>query len=346
MRFNFILFLFVGVFISKAQDTSQVFVVSGYLEPFYTYDFNTPKNNQRSTFLYNHNRHNEFNINLGFMKMAFAQKNIRSNIALAIGTYMNDNYSNETGSLKNILEANVGIQIKKDLWFDVGVLPSHIGFESAISKDCWTLTRSLIAENSPYFETGGRLTFSPNDKWLFSALVLNGWQRIGRVNNTPSLGSQVLWHLNNKVTFNWSTFYGNDKPDTSKQMRFFNNFYGIFSLSPKLSMILGVDIGSEKSLNNGPNNIWYGYSLISKYTLNEQWAIAGRYEKYKDLKGIITANNFNVSSMSVNLDYNASKNALWRLEGKFFKSDNNLFPKNTYWTSDGFSITSSIAVSF
>jgi hypothetical protein len=52
--------------------------------------------------------------------------------------------------LKNIYEANVGISLNKknNLWVDAGVMPSHIGFESAISMDNWYLTRSLLAENS------------------------------------------------------------------------------------------------------------------------------------------------------------------------------------------------------
>ena len=62
-----------------------------------------------------------------------------------------------------------------------GIFTSHIGFESAVSKDCWTLTRSILADNSPYYESGARLTYtSNNNKWLISALALNGWQRIQR----------------------------------------------------------------------------------------------------------------------------------------------------------------------
>jgi hypothetical protein len=61
-------------------------------------------------------------------------------------------------------------------------MPSHIGFESVISADCWTLTRSLLAENSPYYETGMRLeatsTYPPIAKSrtlgnIFSAPIHN-----------------------------------------------------------------------------------------------------------------------------------------------------------------------------
>jgi hypothetical protein len=77
-------------------------------------------------------------------------QNTEVTLAFHAGTDSNDHYANEPGLLKNIYEANVGISLNKknNLWVDAGVMPSHIGFESAISMDNWYLTRSLLAENS------------------------------------------------------------------------------------------------------------------------------------------------------------------------------------------------------
>src|SRR5436190_21220075 len=135
-----------------AQDTTKAQGVSfsAYVEVYYSYDLNKPANNERPSFFYSHNRHNEFNLNLGFLKGSYTSTSIRANLALAAGTYMNANYAAEPRVSKNIYEANAGIKIskKKDLWIDAGILPSHIGFESAVSKDCWALTRYIGAENS------------------------------------------------------------------------------------------------------------------------------------------------------------------------------------------------------
>ena len=112
------------------------------------------------------------------------------------GTYANSNLAAEPGVLKNIFEANAGVKIskKKKLWIDAGIFESHIGFESAIGKNCWNLTRSISADNSPYYESGIKLSYtSDNEKWFLSGLILNGWQRIQRVNgnNTPAFGHQL-----------------------------------------------------------------------------------------------------------------------------------------------------------
>ncbi|HEX2627705.1 MAG TPA: outer membrane beta-barrel protein, partial [Chitinophagaceae bacterium] len=56
---------------SFSQDTTKSaspLTVSGYVEAYYSYDFNKPIDNNRPAFLYSHNRHNEFNANLAFIK--------------------------------------------------------------------------------------------------------------------------------------------------------------------------------------------------------------------------------------------------------------------------------------
>ena len=188
--------LLIGINAAAQEIKPKPFTVSGYLEAYYSYEFNKPLNNTKPSFFYSHNRANEVNLNLGFVKAAYATEKLRANLSLATGTYMNANYAAEPGVLKNIYEANLGVKLssKKNIWLDAGILPSHIGWESAIGKDCPTLSRSLAAENSPYFETGIKLGYtSPNEKWYLSALVLNGWQRIQRVdgNTTPAFGTQV-----------------------------------------------------------------------------------------------------------------------------------------------------------
>jgi hypothetical protein len=61
---------------------------------------------------------------------------MRANLALMAGTYAQDNLAAEQDALKYVNEANIGIKISKtkNLWIDAGIMPSHIGWESAIGK--------------------------------------------------------------------------------------------------------------------------------------------------------------------------------------------------------------------
>ncbi len=236
---------------------------------------------------------------------------------------------------------------------DAGIFPSHIGFESAVTKDCWTLTRSILADNSPYFESGARITYTTNNnKLILSGLVLNGWQRITRVdgNSLISFGSQLQYKPNLKTVINYSTFIGSDKPDSTRLMRYFNNLYAIHTLSDKFGITAGFDIGTEQKIKGSNNmNFWYSPVIILKHIFHSKWAIAGRGEYYHDKSGIIistgTLNGFQTFGYSFNVDYSTDK-AVIRFEARSLKSKDEIFTKGSGHTDNNSFISTSVCVSF
>lgn len=338
-----------------AQDSTDRFSITCYVEAYYGYDFNKPSSNTKPSFLYSHNRHNEFNINLAFLKANYQTNKVRANIALAAGTYMNANYAAEPGVLKNVFEANAGLKLsnKRDLWLDAGIFTSHIGFESAISKDCPTLTRSMLAENSPYYESGAKISYNtPNGKWFLSALALNGWQRIQRVegNSLMSFGTQVQFKPSPNTTLNYSTFIGTDQPDDTRLMRYFHNLYAVVTKG-KTSITTGFDIGTQQR-SKGSNDFhsWYAPVLIARYAVNEKWSVNARGEYYSDPNGVIiatsTPNGFQTFGYSLGLDFSPMPNAMVRLEGRAFSSKDEIFERKGEPVSGNGMVNFSIAIAF
>ncbi|CAH1903737.1 putative beta-barrel porin-2, OmpL-like bbp2 [Candidatus Nitrotoga sp. HW29] len=344
--------------ITYAEDNkpNTALTFNGYAETYYSYDFNKPINNTKPPFIYGYNKSNETSVNLAFVKGSYNTDRVRANLALAGGSYMNANYASEPGILNNIYESNVGLKLfnKNNLWLDVGVFASHIGFESAIGKDNWALTRSMGADNTPYYETGAKISYtSENDVWFVSALVLNGWQHIQRVegNSSPSFGTQVTYKPSSKLTLNSSTFIGNDKPDSIKKMRYFHNFYGIFQLNTKFAAVLGFDIGAEeKSKGSSVMNTWFNPTIILKYTPTTKTAIAIRVEYYDDKNGVIittnTPNGFKTWGFSTNFDYSIANNIVWRIEAKTLSSNDTIYKKNNNYVNNNTFVTTALAISF
>ncbi len=314
----------------KAKPWKGNLELSAYIEAYYMFDINNPASGNRPAFIYSHNRHNEFNVNLAYIKLNYTAARLRANIAIMAGTYSNANLSAEPGVLKNIFEANAGINLskKKQLWLDAGIFASHIGFESAIGKDCWNLTRSILADNSPYYESGVKLTYtSDNGKFVASGLVLNGWQRIQKVGGSslPSFGWQLQGKPNDKILINSSSFIGTDKPDSTRQMRYFHNLYATFTPTDKVGIIVGFDIGAEqKAKASKQYNLWYTPVLILRYAPIEKLALAARVEYYSDRNGVIIAtgspNGFETFGYSLNMDVIPFANAMIRIEGRVFQS--------------------------
>lgn len=342
--------------LSSAQDSTHIpsLKISGYAEAYYSNDLANPADHLRPGFFYSYNRHNEVALNLGFIKAAYNAERARANLALMTGTYAQYNLAAEPALLQNIYEANVGIKLAKsqDLWLDLGVLPSHIGFESAIGKDCWALSRSLLAENTPYYEAGARLSINSKDgKWYAAALLLNGWQRMTRQGGIQSaiLGTQLTYKPSSNITLNWSSYLGDESSDNQIVKRFFNNFYGVFNLTPRLGLITGFDIGVQE-IDNEETGTWIAPIAILRYSINERFAIAGRAEYYGDQEEIIvsaTGSGFETLGLSLNLDYLPLPNVALRFEGRtlsgkgdyFFNRDGQRSSSNTF-------LTTALAISF
>ncbi len=322
---------------------------SGAMDAYYCYDFNRPMTPERQPFFFNQNRHNQFAVNMALVQLEVKHSRYRSTIGFHAGTYAMDNYAAEPVVLRHIYQANIGLALtrKGKLWLDMGIFGSHIGFESAIGADNWTLTRSLLAENSPYYLAGGKLIYQPTEKWEFSALICNGWQRIRRVqgNSMPSFGSQVKYTPSKRFSLNWSTFAGTDMPDSTRTMRYFNNLYAQFEPSKRFGLIAGVDFGAEQTAIHASNySYWYSIIAIGRCAIASNWGVALRAEYYDDADAVVTSTavggkGLTTFGASLNVDYTPVELCMVRLEirhlqspDKLFRTNDNLTDQNTFVT--------------
>lgn len=329
MRYStLLLFFFISTYSFAQGDSTKLLKLSTYADMYYSYDFSNPQNFEKPDFNYNYKKHNQLNVNLAFVKLGYQSSRVRSNLALMTGNYAMYNLSAEPNWAKPLLEANIGYKISKqqNIWVDAGVMPSHIGFESAVGSDCWNLTRSILAENSPYYETGIKLSYANKKEDLYLAFhVLNGWQKIAVPNwdGKPSVGVQFTYKPSSYLTLNYSNFVGRIQLDTLNPLRVFHNLYAIYEASPKTSLIFGFDIGSQQ-IATTKAAFWYTPVLIAKLNLNKKSKIAGRLEYYSDQQQIIipttTPNGFQTFGSSVNYDCQLTSHILWRAELKRYRS--------------------------
>jgi hypothetical protein len=330
--------------------------LSAYVEPYYSFDFDRPLDNERPPFIYNYDRAGELNLNLGLLRGAYASDRLRGTLGIAAGTYMDANYAAEADGLQNLFEGSVGVKLagQADLWLDAGVFLSHIGFESPIGRDNWTLTRSLGAENTPYYEAGLKLGYRTADgQWFVSGLLLNGWQRIQRPdgNTTPAFGWQVTWTPSAAITINSSSFIGNDFPDAERRVRYFHGLYAVLALNDRWGLTLGLDTGAQQERKgSGATDRWVNPQAVLRYKASDRVSVAGRVEYYDDRNGVIvspTGAGFRSWGVSANADVAILDNLLWRIELRTLGSRDPVFADRNGSLGDGnTAVTTSLAVSF
>lgn len=312
---------------SLSSPSCTPFQLTAYAEIYYIYDFSNPTDQNRP-FFYSHHRHNEVALNLGFIRAACQTDRFRGNLAFMAGTYANANLANEPGVLRSILEANIGIKLsaQRNVWLEAGIFNSHLGFENPIGAECWNMTRSLTAENAPYYLAGMKITYYlPNEKWHVGLLLLNGWQRMQRLTGTsvPALGHIISWKPSAKFSLVSGSFIGNDTP--GQQIRYFHSGYAQLQLSKLWNWIVQIDTGLQQRGSSNGMHLWYAFTTVMRFQLpNKKWFIASRAEYYADPDEVIVStektDGFRVFGYSVNLDRYFGNYLLWRLEVRTLQS--------------------------
>lgn len=344
--FTLLFALLFGATYSQQKGSGE-FTFSGYLESYYSYDFNRPDDHNRPSFLYNFSRHNEFSFNLALVKATYSSDQIRGNLALMGGTYAQFNLADEPVWARLLNEASIGVRLHPKLWLDVGIMPSHIGFESWYGMDGWHLTRSLMAENSPYFLTGARFTYELSPKMDLTLWLTNGWQNVQRQERKQGLGFGL--GVNHRPTeglqINYSNYFGNEGPDPVRLLRFFNNFYVQYEPN-KWGVTVGGDFGIQEAYFGNPHQ-WYGVTASLRRALGEKFYLAGRIEQYSDPKGIILNEGLKISGISANLDYNIQENVMFRVEARQFISPAAVFTlPGARFSKGNTAVTGSLALRF
>lgn len=347
-----IFFLMLASSVALAQkDSAQHFTFTAYAEAYYSYDFNRPGDDLRPPFFYSFNKHNQPRFNIALVDGSYTSDRFRANAGIMAGTYSQYNLAQEPEILRHIYEANAGIRLAGDLWLDIGVLPSHIGMESAIGKDCYSLTRSIMADNSPYFESGARISYGKG-KWYAALLLLNSWQRIRPVegNSLPSFGHQLQYRPSDKITLNSSSFIGTDKPDAERKMRYFHNFYTLVQASAKVDLQFAFDIGAEQ-VQRGSSQYDTWWTLVSgfRYKPHPGFWLCTLMEYYADKGGVLTTTDAGLPlqtfGFSETADVHINRWLQWRVEWRWLNGREKIYLRNGMQVRNNNAITTSLAFS-
>lgn len=181
-------------------------------------------------------------INLAALSASYTGKAVRFNFGLQTGSFPHINSALEPGVYPYFSQANFGVKVSDRLWVDMGILPSHLGYEAVLGKDNMTLSRSLLWDNVPFFETGVKATYAYSDQLTLSGMVFNGWNHISNPNTSLALGTQLIYQPTEAFLFNYGTFLGNERPE---RFRHFHNLFAQLQLDDKTTLAVLADFGFE-----------------------------------------------------------------------------------------------------
>jgi hypothetical protein len=345
---------------AAVADTTAVRTFGGFVDTYYAWDFDRPAKFDRA-YTTQPARHAEFNVNLAYIEAKLSGPRYRGRLALQFGTSVQANYAGEPriGGISGpnlsqfLQEATVGYQLSPTIWLDAGVFFAHTGYEGWISRDNLSYTRSLVADFSPYYESGAKLTWSATPKLTAAFVVINGWQDISNYNTPPAGGVRFDYAASSKLTLTYDNFIGNAAPDSEQaRIRLYHDVFAQYNTG-RWQLAAAYALGTEGHRTaSGGTASWWGMTSFAKYHATSTVAVVGRVEEYSDPNQIIIITgspaSFQTVGASIGVDVNMKVPVLWRTELRGFHSKSPVWPLHAAGQrgrNDAF-LASSLALTF
>lgn len=307
--------------------------IGAYLSTYYAYytEDNTTKYVKHATMAA---RNNQFGLNMAMVSFSYRSNKIRSNIALHFGDIAESTWPS---TFNFIQEANAGVQIIKNLWFDAGVFKSHIGVESTQPRENITSSMSLANVYEPYFFSGAKLTYHVFPKLSLQINAFNSFNSIIETNKNKLIGSSIVFAPNSFLNITYNFITGDDTPDTLalKHQRYYHNLYLTYQ---KNKLTIGAELNygiQEYSKQIDANTISTAYMNSALFILKHQTfskaAFYGRAEWFSDENEILSIGS-NMGKYTYGatfgIEYKPVKNMAISLEGRYLKSEKQNFYYN------------------
>lgn len=323
------------------SDSSQhkKITLKGFVDSYYGFH-SAPNTIEKAPFFVSSDNVGQAMINLAFLEFGFESDRVRAKITPAFGSYMNDNYASEQGTLRHFMEGNVGVKLlkNKNLWLDGGIMNSPYSNETPISKDHICYTRALGGEYLPYYLTGAKLSYGINDKLTATLAYYNGWQEIQDVNDAPAFGAHVEYKASKKNAFYWDAYAGDERSSLfpNYRNRYLIDFYWLHNMDGKFSLSLCGYVGlQETDAETNVHDYWAQFNTAIRYQFYKNFSVSYRAEIFEDQKELIlidfapTQNKF-LFSNTFGINWKVNQNALLRIEGRHFIAEKMIFDASNF----------------
>jgi hypothetical protein len=247
--------------IESAKPKQNPFLLGGYVEAVYQWNFNRPWNGITNYRGFD-NRHNSFTLSNIALDVQWDHADLVGRVTLQVGHTPSTYYASEpslaaaTGASatnaelwKYVQQAYVGyrFQLERELTVAAGIFLSPIGPEAMAVYDNWNWSRSNLFFGLPFYHTGVRATYSLSEVWSLQLAGYNGWNSVVDNNSEKSLSGQLLYtqpELNLSVLYFGGVERARDAPE-GRGFRHLFDAHMTWYASPRWSFRAEANVGFE-----------------------------------------------------------------------------------------------------
>ncbi|HEY2432973.1 MAG TPA: porin [Vicinamibacterales bacterium] len=319
--------------------------LSGFVDTYYAYNFNKPATpcvtvGGVADFNCLHNfdvAHNSFSLNMA--KLALEKKptpdsrgGFRVDLAYGQSAAIIGGYDTAPAAVNSTIEqaylSYLAPTKKGSLQFDFGKFVTPAGAEVIETKDNWNYSRSLLFSLAiPYYHEGVRMNYSPNDKVTVGAQLTNGWNDVVDNNSGKTVAFVATLKPTAKVSWSVNYLVGPEQAIESSPTRNLFDTTFSFTATPKVSLMLNYDYGSDKINDSGVS--WQGVAGYAKLSPNAWFSLVPRVEFLKDGDGFMTGTSQNLQEFTLTAEFKHKDGVLMRIEYRNDHADTDYFIKET-----------------
>ncbi|HWC66015.1 MAG TPA: outer membrane beta-barrel protein, partial [Thermoanaerobaculia bacterium] len=308
----------------------------GYVEAFYSYNFNTPSN-RITNYRGFDNRESTFTLSNLDLNALWEKGAVSGKLSLQVGHTPNTYYlgepalpgtsatsSSDGTDWKYVQEAWVGYKAGSVL-FKGGLFLSPIGVEGIAVKDNWNWSRSNLFFGLPFYHTGVSATSDLSKQWTMTLMICNGWNSVVDNNKDKSVDLEATFKPSGTVTVHGLYFGGVERPTDAPEGSPWRNLFDLYATwdaTPTLSFILSGDAGWEN--NDFGTSSWQAAAGYVRVKVSGKVSIAARADVFREHVPSNTLGSASaifwpadrVASQTLTLDYHPRDQISVRLEGR------------------------------
>jgi len=309
----------------------QSIQVTGFVDTYYTWNFNQSSPETLRNFDITHN-----SFSLNYAEIAVAKvptEQSRAGFRLDFGAGDTANLVNAfepggTDFLKYVQQAYVSVlaPVGKGLTIDFGKFVTPAGAEVIESEDNYNYSRGLLfALAGPYYHAGARVGYTVNDKVTLTGYLVNGWNDVKDNNKAKSVIGSLTVKPTGKATVIANYIVGNEQADDAdgSGVRSLFDLVATYTATDKVSVLGNFDYGHDKIAGDGVD--WYGVAFGLKYQATPTFAFSPRYEVFKDADGFATGTAQTVQEITLTGEYKIPAGFIARFEFRNDFSDEHFF---------------------
>ena len=284
-------------------DSTGKWQVNGYVDAYYSIYSDSSNGNGFQKFPTISPRNHQFGLNMIQLSAKYNSAKFRSTITLFGGDCPKAAWSTDYNFIQ---EANLGFNLFKKLWLDMGYFRTHIGIESIQPRENISMSLATTTYFEPYYLSGAKLTWQQSDRLTFQLNVFNSFNQFVETNKNKAVGFSMNFAPSKKLSITYSNLLSDESAVTVplKQTRFYNNFcYTYKSTKWVFGLEANFGLQAHSCLNNGGQTAkMFSSIIVGKYRITPQLATYARGEVFHDPNEILTGPVLNENHAIVGLE--------------------------------------------